>query len=34
MRTLIVLRGAPGVGKSTWIEKNHLKDDDFSKNES
>lgn len=26
MRTLIVLRGAPGVGKSTWIEKNHLKE--------
>ena len=26
MRTLIVLRGAPGAGKSTWIKKNHLEE--------
>ena len=26
MRTLILLRGAPGCGKSTWIQKNGLKD--------
>ena len=25
MRTLLLLRGAPGCGKSTWIEKNGLK---------
>ena len=24
MRTLLVLRGAPGCGKSTWVEKNGL----------
>lgn len=24
MRTLILLRGAPGCGKSTWLEKNNL----------
>ena len=26
MRSLIVLRGAPGVGKTTWIRKNHLEE--------
>ena len=25
MRTLLLMRGAPGVGKSTFIEKNNLK---------
>ena len=25
MRTLILLRGAPGCGKSTFIERNNLK---------
>lgn len=25
MRTLLIMRGAPGAGKSTWIEKNGLK---------
>ena len=25
MRILLLLRGAPGCGKSTWIEKNGLK---------
>ncbi len=24
MRTLLLLRGAPGAGKSTWIEQNNL----------
>ena len=24
MRTLLLLRGAPGAGKSTWIEENNL----------
>ena len=24
MRTLLILRGAPGAGKSTWVEKNNL----------
>lgn len=24
MRTLLLLRGAPGFGKSTWIQENHL----------
>ena len=24
MRTLLLLRGAPGAGKSTWIQENHL----------
>ena len=24
MRTLVILRGAPGVGKSTWIKEHHL----------
>lgn len=26
MRSLIVLRGAPGVGKTTWIRNNHLEE--------
>lgn len=26
MRTLLILRGAPGAGKSTWIRNNHLED--------
>lgn len=26
MRTLLILRGAPGAGKSTWIKNNHLED--------
>lgn len=26
MRTLILLRGAPGCGKSTWIKEHHLED--------
>ena len=25
MRVLLLLRGSPGCGKSTWIEKNGLK---------
>lgn len=25
MRTLIILRGAPGCGKTTWIKENGLK---------
>lgn len=24
MRTLLLLRGAPGAGKSTWIDENNL----------
>ena len=24
MRTLLILRGAPGCGKSTWVEQNGL----------
>ena len=25
MRTLLIMRGVPGSGKSTWIEENGLK---------
>ena len=24
MRTLLILRGAPGAGKSTWVKEHHL----------
>ena len=27
MRTLLLLRGAPGAGKSTWIKENNLEHD-------
>lgn len=33
MKTLFVLRGAPGCGKSTWIKQNHFEDKTISSDE-